>query len=99
MTVTKTDLVKHLSQELSVTQDNAGKMIQKTLEWIQDSLVSDEDISFLGFGSFIVQKTAAREGRNPQTGAVIQIPEGKRVVFRSGKLLKEALKGQICNVI
>lgn len=99
MALTKTDLVKHLSQELSVTQDNAGKMIQATFNWIQDSLVLDEDISFLGFGSFVVQKTAAREGRNPRSGDVIQIPEGKRVVFRSGKLLKEALKGQICNVI
>ena len=69
-------------------------MIQKALEWIQASLVSSEDIIFLGFGSFVVQKTSAREGRNPRSGEVIQIPEGKRVVFRSGKLLKDALKGQ-----
>ena len=94
MTLTKTDLANHLSQDRQLTQAEAGKIIQKTLDWIQDSLTSGEDISFIGFGSFAIQKTAAREGRNPQTGAVIQIPEGKRVAFRSGKLLKNALKGQ-----
>ena len=68
MTLKKTDLVKHLSQELRLTQIEAGHIIQKTLEWIQTSLVSGEDISFIGFGSFAVQKTAAQEGRNPKQG-------------------------------
>lgn len=94
MTVTKTDLVKHLSKTTSFNQEEVGNVVQKTFEWIQHTLTAGEDISFIGFGSFIVQKTKAREGRNPQTGAMIQIPEGKRIAFRSGKLLKAALKGQ-----
>ncbi len=49
-------------------------------------------VTLIGFGTFKVSKTAARKGRNPQTGKPLQIKAGKRVRFTAGKALKDSVK-------
>jgi DNA-binding protein HU-beta len=56
------------------------------------SLRKGTRVSFSGFGTFAVSNRKARIGRNPQTGATIDIPASRVPVFRAGKALKEALR-------
>lgn len=58
---------------------------------IEDSLKNGESVSLVGFGTFLVRDRAPRTGRNPQTGATIQIAAAKVPAFKAGKALKDAL--------
>ena len=58
---------------------------------IRDSAVKGEEVSIPGFGKFKVQNKPARTGRNPSTGATIQIAASKKVSFQAAKALKDAL--------
>ena len=62
------------------------------IEAVTDSLKKGEDVALVGFGTFTLSERAARTGRNPQTGAVIEIAASKQPKFRAGKKLKDAVK-------
>ncbi|MDD3732504.1 MAG: HU family DNA-binding protein, partial [candidate division Zixibacteria bacterium] len=62
------------------------------VDGVSTNLRKGDKISFSGFGTFSISKRKARTGRNPQTGATIQIPATKVPVFRAGKRLKEAVR-------
>jgi len=66
--------------------------INTTLDTITASLKKGEKVTLVGFGTFLVRRRAAREGRNPQTGARIRIPARKVPAFTAGKELKAAIK-------
>lgn len=61
-------------------------------ETTSNTLVKEEKIQLVGFGTFEVRERAARTGRNPQTGEEIQIAASKVPAFKPGKELKEAVK-------
>jgi DNA-binding protein HU-beta len=58
---------------------------------ITSALKSGDTVALLGFGTFVVKSRAARAGRNPQTGAAIQIAASKAPGFKAGKALKDAV--------
>lgn len=70
----------------------AGEAIDAVFEAIKDALVQGDSFTYQGFGTFKVQKYAARTGVNLQTGSKIQIPESKRPKFTASKALKDAVK-------
>ena len=61
------------------------------VEAITNALKAGDQVSVVGFGSFSVRERAARTGRNPQTGATIQIAASKNPAFKAGKALKDAV--------
>ena len=61
------------------------------MEGITDALISGEKVQLVGFGTFEVRDRAAREGKNPATGEVIQIEATKVPAFKAGKALKDAV--------
>jgi DNA-binding protein HU-beta len=61
------------------------------LEAVTDSLKQSEQVVLVGFGTFAVKERAARTGRNPQTGAPIEISAARIPSFKAGKALKDAL--------
>ena len=69
----------------------AGRALDATIESIKKSLKKGELVSLVGFGTFYVGKRAARNGRNPRTGATIKIKAAKVPKFRAGKGLKDAV--------
>jgi DNA-binding protein HU-beta len=87
--MTKQELSFKIAAATGLNQTEAKKSLDATLAAIEDALAEGEKISFLGFGSFAVVAKAARKGRNPQTGAEIEIPARKVVKFSPGKSLKE----------
>ena len=88
--MTKQDLIDKVA-EAGITKKQAGVAVNAILDAIQDSLVAGEKVSLVGFGSFSVNKRAARTGRNPRTGAAIKIKAKKVPVFKAGKALKDAV--------
>jgi nucleoid DNA-binding protein len=89
----KTDLINQVTSLLqNQNQKQAKEVVDCLLNTITDSLANNEVVQISGFGSFRVSERKARTGRNPQTGAPIQIPAGKVPKFVAGKALKEAVK-------
>ena len=88
------DLIKYIAKEgvmLNLgNQEKAGKALEIVLAGIQHVLKEEKPLRFLGFGTFSVQNIAARTGRNPRTGAAIQIAEYNQPKFKVGQKLKDA---------
>ncbi|NOY88643.1 MAG: HU family DNA-binding protein [FCB group bacterium] len=75
-----------------MSKKQAGEALTAFMSGDTNQLKKGKKVSFSGFGSFSISKRKARVGRNPQTGATINIPATKVPVFRAGKHLKEAVK-------
>jgi DNA-binding protein HU-beta len=92
--VRKQDLVKEVAQQTRQPENLVASVVNSTFDAISHSLANGEEVTITGFGSFRVTHRAAREGRNPQTGAPIQIAAGKSPAFRPGTQLKRAVSGE-----
>ncbi len=90
--MTKADLVDLVAKKASLTNKAAKESLQAVLDAIRDALKRGEKVVVTGFGTFSVRQRAARTGRNPQTGASIQIPARKTPGFTAGKALKKAIR-------
>ena len=88
----KEQLVEKLAAKTGMTKKGSMDAINTTLGTITASLRKGEKVTLVGFGTFLVLRRAAREGRNPQTGARIRIPARKVPAFTAGKELKAAIK-------
>ena len=91
MAMGKSDLVSYVSTNCTLTKDQASKAIEAVLAGIGEFLKKGEDVRLIGFGTFVVQQTTAREGRHPRTGETIKIAASKRATFKAGKELKDTL--------
>jgi DNA-binding protein HU-beta len=91
MAHSKSDIVTHLKDKTGGTKAQAEAAVDHMLEFITDSLKSGQEVRVHGFGTFKVTKRAARTGRNPQTGATINIPETKSVSFKAVPSVNESL--------
>jgi len=89
--VNKTELIDQIAEEADISKASAGRALDAALDAITASLKSADPVSLVGFGTFTVRERAARTGRNPQTGAPIQISAAKVPAFKPGKGLKDAL--------
>lgn len=87
----KTELVSALATTTSLTQKDVSKILEALVATVGSTLKKGEDITLVGFGTFKVSTRAARAGRNPKTGAALQIKASKVPSFKSGKALKEAI--------
>ena len=87
----KADLIAKVA-EVTHTKAEAERAVDAVINGIKGALARGEGVLLDGLGSFSVRTRAARAGRNPQTGAVIQIPARRVPVFKAGKALKEAVK-------
>jgi len=88
----KTDLVKSIATQTGLSQKDAAAAVEAFLAATTKALKKGDTVTLIGFGTFKVVKTAARKGRNPQTGKEIQIKASKRVKFAAGKALKDSVK-------
>lgn len=87
----KTELIKHVAETLGLTKVKAEEAVSAVLGGIESALVAGEKVQLVGFGNFQTKLRAARAGRNPQTGATIQIAEKTAVSFKAGTKLVESV--------
>jgi len=87
----KPDLAAIIADKADISNDKANDVLNAILDEITNSLSKKESVSLIGFGTFENRHRKARSGKNPQTGATIQIAESNTVGFKPGKALKSAL--------
>jgi len=88
----KTDLIKEIAHNADLSQKDAGSALDAFIKVVTKALKKGDTVALIGFGTFKTIKTAARKGRNPQTGKEINIKASKRVKFTVGKTLKDSVK-------
>ena len=87
----KSELIDAIASEADISKASAGRALDSMLTSITGALSNGDSVSLVGFGTFSVKQRAARTGRNPQTGAAIQIKAATVPGFKAGKALKEAV--------
>ena len=87
----KTDLVEVVALKTGMTKKDAEAAVKAVNEAIAEALAAGDKVQLIGFGTYAVKTRAAREGRNPKTGAKMTIAASKTPVFTAGKALKDAV--------
>ncbi len=88
----KTDLVQAVAEKTVMTKKDVAIVVDAVLEAIQDALSRGDKVQLVGFGNFEIRERAARKGRNPQTGELIDIAASKIPAFRAGKSLRDGVQ-------
>ncbi|MGL4623634.1 MAG: HU family DNA-binding protein [Culicoidibacterales bacterium] len=89
--ITKKQLIDEVAHKTDLTKKDVTEVLNAFMDTVKEQLQAGEKVALTGFGTFEVRERAAREGRNPQTGATIQIAASKTPAFKAGKELKEAV--------
>ena len=87
----KTELVAAMAEKAGLSKKDAEAALKAFTETVAEELKKGEKIQLVGFGTFEVSERAAREGRNPQTGAPMKIAASKAPKFKAGKALKDVI--------
>ena len=87
----KVELVEAVATNAGLTKADATRAIDATFDAITEALKKGDKLTLIGFGTFGVSKREARNGRNPQTGAVVKIPARNAVSFKAGTQLKNTI--------
>ena len=87
--MTKKEIVKTISDETGLNQQQIKAIVQRTFDAIVKALEEDGRIELRNFGVFQVRTRAARKARNPRTGRTVEVPEKFVVTFKPGKIMEE----------
>lgn len=85
----KAELIAAVSDRTGLSRKDSEKALGAFIDAITETLVEGDKVQLVGFGVFETKRREARTGRNPQTGAEIQIPASCNPVFKAGKVLKD----------
>lgn len=88
----KTELVMAIAEKAGLSKKDSEKALAAFTEVVAETLKKGDKIALVGFGTFEARKRAARTGKNPQTGATVQIPATTVPAFKAGKALKDIVK-------
>jgi len=89
--VNKAELIDAVAEGADISKAAATRAVDTIIEQITNTLKSGDQVTLVGFGTFVVKARAARSGRNPRTGETINIPASKNPTFKAGKALKDAV--------
>lgn len=92
--MTKAELVEEVARAAELTKKDSEVIVDEVFKNIIQALNRGEKIELRGFGSFRVRQRDARRGRNPKTGAPVDIPAKRVPYFKPGKELKELINGE-----
>jgi DNA-binding protein HU-beta len=87
----KSQLIEQIASVAELSKAQAERALNAFLGSVIEELADGEQVALVGFGTFSVSDRAARTGRNPQTGATIEIAAAKVAKFKVGKGLKDAV--------
>ena len=89
----KQELVQKIAESHGIAKTQANEVVSTMVDTIAGELASGGEVTIPGFGKFYAKEREARTGRNPQTGATIQIAASKTPAFKPGKSLKDTVNG------
>jgi len=89
--VNKSELIDALSERADLSKASAAKALDAVVQAVTESLSKGDPVALVGFGTFSVKHRPARKGRNPKTGAEIDIAAANVPGFKAGKALKDAV--------
>ena len=92
MTLTKSDIVEDLNNEIGLNKREAKELVDSVFDTIKETLINGEEVKVSGFGNFQLKEKPDRTGRNPRTGEDVEITARRVVTFKSGQKLKEKVK-------
>lgn len=87
----KSELIDSIADASGLSKADAGRALEGFTSSVTKTLKKGDSVSLVGFGTFAVKHRAARDGRNPQTGATIKIKASNNPSFKAGKALKDAV--------
>ena len=87
----KVEFVEAIAEKTGLSKADSTRALEAVFEVITEALKDGDKVPVAGFGTFAISKRAAREGRNPQTGAKVKIAARNAVVFKAGTALKDAV--------
>lgn len=87
----KSEFVDAVAESADIPKSTAGKAVDAMVDVISKSLKQGQQVSLVGFGTFLTRDRDARQGRNPRTGETIQIKASRVPSFKAGKGLKDAV--------
>ncbi len=87
----KPDLAAAIAEKADLTKDQASRVLNAVLDEITQALSRKDTVTLVGFGTFLQRHRGARTGKNPQTGAPVDIKASNTVSFKPGKGLKESI--------
>jgi len=87
----KTELVAAVAAKTNLSKKDAEAAVAAFTASVEEALKAGDKVQLVGFGTFEVRERGARQGRNPQTGAVVEIAASKVPAFKAGKALKDAI--------
>jgi DNA-binding protein HU-beta len=85
----KSELIEAIADKADVPKAQASRVLDAMASVVGDALAEGNQVSMVGFGTFLVRERPARSGRNPRTGETIQIAASKSPSFKAGKALKD----------
>ena len=85
----KTELIAAMAEQTELSKKDAEAALKAFIDVVSEELKKGEKVQLVGFGTFEVSERAAREGRNPATGATMTIAASKSPKFKAGKALKD----------
>ena len=87
----KSELIERIAEEAEVSRAAAGRTLDAAIKVVTEALRDGDQVTLVGFGSFMVAEREARKGRNPATGAEIEIAASRSPKFKAGKALRDAV--------
>ena len=87
----KTEFIEAVAESADVSKATAGKVLESMIDTVGNALKDGDQVTLVGFGTFLVRKREARQGRNPRTGETIEIAASNVPSFKAGKALKDAV--------
>ena len=85
----KVTLVAKIAEKSGLSKKQAELALGAFIDSVTEALKEGDKVQLVGFGTFEVKERAARTGRNPSTGATIEIPASKTPTFKAGKGLRD----------
>ena len=87
----KSELIDAVANVADLNKADASRAVDGVIAAVTEALKSGDQVTIVGFGTFLVRERGARTGRNPRTGESIQIAASKAPAFKAGKALKDAV--------
>ena len=92
--MTKIDIIQNVCDKLGFSKKDSARIVESVFDIMKDERAKGQKVKISGFGNFVVKDKNSRRGRNPQTGAEIEISARRVLTFKSSQVLKKALNSK-----